>query len=125
LPTIDHQRIHCRTNSIFGPAAIGPCTNRQQTPSCRPGYSFETVELPLLSRAITSGAAFAFALSIGEFNSSLLLSEPFQSTIPVAIYRLVSAYNFSGACVLGSILILLCIIAFFLIDRFKGKEEAL
>jgi len=109
-----------------GLAAIGP-SYRQAACSLGAGpvTAFITVELPLLSRAITSGAAFAFALSIGEFNASLLLSEPFQSTIPVAIYRLVSAYNFSGACVLGSILILLCIIAFFLIDRFKGKEEAL
>jgi ABC-type Fe3+ transport system permease subunit len=43
----------------------------------------------------------------------------------VAIYRLVSAYNFSGACVLGSLLILLCIAAFIFLDRLKESEAIL
>lgn len=78
-----------------------------------------TVELPLIKTGLISGAAFAFALSLGEINATILLSRPGQITIPLAIYRLIGSYNFYGACVLGTLLMGLCGAAFFIIDRFE------
>ena len=81
-----------------------------------------TVELPLIRGGIFTGAAFAFVLSLGEINATILLARPGQTTIPLAIYRLIGAYNLYGACVLGTLLMALCGLAFFIIDHF---EEAM
>ena len=78
-----------------------------------------TVDLPLIRSGLLAGAAFAFALSLGEINATLLLAEPEQITIPLAMYRLLGAYQFNGACVLGTLLMLLCGAAFWIIDRFE------
>jgi thiamine transport system permease protein len=42
-------------------------------------------------------------------------------TIPVMIYRLIGSYNFIGACAMGSVLMLFCILAFLIIDRAGGE----
>ena len=46
------------------------------------------VELPLVVPALIAGAAFAFAISVGEFDSTVLLAEGVDSaTMPVALER--------------------------------------
>ncbi|HAK44841.1 MAG TPA: iron ABC transporter permease [Spirochaeta sp.] len=80
------------------------------------------VELPLLKGSIITAAAFAFCISAGEINSVLILSDGSASTIPIAIYRLISSYKFFGACAMGTVLMLICGIAFYLIDRYGGEE---
>ena len=87
-----------------------------------PGRILFTVDLPLIKAGIFSGAAFVFALSLGEINATILLARSGQTTLPLAIYRLIGAYNFHGACALGTVLLLLCGAAFIIIDKF---EEAL
>jgi len=57
--------------------------------------------------------AFSFALSLGEFNATLSLSEGKVVTIPVLIYRMINSYNFQGASALGSILLLEALVVFF------------
>ncbi|HRN19370.1 MAG TPA: ABC transporter permease subunit, partial [Trueperaceae bacterium] len=44
------------------------------------------VELPLLRPAFLTAAAFAFAVSMGEFGATLLLVRPEYATLPVAIF---------------------------------------
>lgn len=87
------------------------------------GRIFRTIEAPLLRSAIISAGVFAFAISIGEINTTLVLAPEGFSTIPVAVYRLISSYNFFGACALGTILLLLCGGAFYIVDFIlpKGK----
>ena len=87
-----------------------------------PWKVFLSIELPLIKSAIFAGAAFSFAISIGEINATILLASRDTVTIPIAMYRLISSYNFYGACALGSILIILTIGAFLLMDYF-GSEE--
>ncbi|MDC7125401.1 MAG: iron ABC transporter permease [Spirochaetales bacterium] len=84
--------------------------------------TFLKVELPLLKGSVVSAAAFAFCISAGEINSSLILSDGSSSTIPIMIYRLISSYNFFGACAMGTILIVICGTAFYLIDKYGGDE---
>lgn len=79
--------------------------------------TFLRVELPMIKSGIIAGATFAFAISIGEINATLMLYNPNYTTIPIAIYRLISAYNFFAACALGTVLIVICFLVFLLIDK--------
>ena len=87
----------------------------------KPGEVFRTVELPLLLPSMGAAGIFAFAISLGEINATLLFSSS-TTTIPLAIYRLIGAYNFFGACALGSILILVSTLVFAVFD-FSGEAE--
>ncbi len=79
--------------------------------------AFWTVELPLIKSGLIAGATFAFAISIGEINATLMLYNPKLTTIPIAIYRLIGSYNYFAACALGTILMLICFLVFLLIDK--------
>ena len=79
---------------------------------------FLTIELPLIKSAVFAGGAFAFAISIGEMNATMLLSSENSLTIPIMMYRLIGSYNFIAACALGTVLILFTSLSFILMDYF-------
>lgn len=79
--------------------------------------TFINIELPLIKSGIITASVFAFALSIGEMNASIMLAPSGFVTIPLAIYQLIGSYNFYGACALGSILLFVCLISFRLMDK--------
>jgi thiamine transport system permease protein len=79
--------------------------------------TFWHIELPLIKSGIIAGATFAFAISIGEINATLMLYNAELTTMPIAIYRLISSYNFFAACALGTVLMAICFGVFFLIDK--------
>ncbi len=85
---------------------------------------FWHLELPLVRSALIAGAAFAFAMSAGEINATIMLYNPALITMPIAIYRLISAYNFFGACAMGVLLMLCSLLAFLLIDLAGGRGVA-
>lgn len=78
---------------------------------------FRTIELPVIKNGIMTAGIFAFAVSAGEINSALMLAPEGFATIPIAIYRLIGAYRFYQACAMGTVLILICISAFYIIDK--------
>ena len=84
--------------------------------------AFRTVDLPLMKNGLVAGGAFAFALSAGEMNATIMIAPEGFLTAPLAVYRLIGSYNFFGACALGSFLVLMCLGAFYLIDRLSGFE---
>jgi len=79
--------------------------------------TFIRIELPLIKSGIIAGATFAFAISMGEINATLMLYNPELTTMPIAIYRFISAYNYFAACAMGTILIVICFLVFFIIDK--------
>jgi thiamine transport system permease protein len=85
-----------------------------------PVKTFLLIELPLLKGAMFTGAIFAFALSMGEFNATLTLANSSITTLPIVMYRLIGSYNFQGACALGTILIGVCTIVFIVSEFAKG-----
>ncbi len=87
------------------------------------GQTFRKVELPLLRGAIATAGAFAFAISIGEFNATLILGDLNTTTVPIVMYRLINSYNFAGACALGSVLMLLCFLIFFIVEAIKRRSN--
>jgi thiamine transport system permease protein len=86
------------------------------------------IELPLIAPALIAGAAFAFAISIGEFDSTVLLSEGVDSaTMPVALERYIGnrslGPNLGPATAMGTVLLAVTTVSFVLIDRAGRRWE--
>jgi len=86
------------------------------------------VELPLVAGALVAGAAFAFAISVGEFDSTVLLAEGVDSyTMPVALERYrgdrSTGPSLGPATAMGTVLLAVTTVSFVLIDRFGGRWE--
>jgi thiamine transport system permease protein len=80
------------------------------------------VDLPILSRAMLVGAAYAFTISLGEFGASLLISRPDTPTMPVIIYRALSQpgiANLGQALAMSTILMIVSAIGLLAIERFR------
>jgi len=80
------------------------------------------IELRLIAPALVAGAAFAFAISIGEFDSTVLLAEGVDSaTMPVALERYIGnrslGPSLGPATAMGTVLLAVTTISFVLIDR--------
>lgn len=84
--------------------------------------TFRHIEKPLLKPALLTGAVFSFVMSMGEINATLLLGTTNYQTLPVQIYRLISSYNYQGACAMGSILIVVCFIVFLISEALKRRS---
>ena len=90
--------------------------------------SLLTVTLPLIVAPLLAGAAFAFAISIGEFDSTVLLSEGGGSyTMPVALERYVSnrslGPSLGPATAMGTVLLAVTAVSFVVIDRVGGRYD--
>ena len=85
---------------------------------------FISIELPLIKSAIFAGAAFAFAISIGEMNATILLASENTITIPLMMYRLIGSYNFTAACALGTLLIIFTFFSFMVMDYFGSDLDS-
>ena len=68
--------------------------------------TFVRIELPIVKPGIIVGATFAFAISIGELGATYMLYHPSLTTMPISIYRFLSAHDLVGASAMGVILIL-------------------
>lgn len=83
------------------------------------------IDLPIISRTLLVGGIFAFAISMGEFGASLLLTRPEYTTMPVAIFRLLSqpgGEKFSEAMAMSSLLMGVVALGFIVIERFRYKN---
>ncbi len=87
------------------------------------GAVFRTIEFPLLRSSLISAASFAFAISIGEINATIMLAGSELVTIPIVMLRLISSYNFFAACALGTLLILVTSSVFFIFEKFGGERS--
>jgi len=86
------------------------------------------VELPQVAGAVLAGAAFAFAISVGEFDSTVLLAEGVDSyTMPVALERYVGnrslGPSLGPATAMGTVLLSITAASFLAIDRLGGRWE--
>ena len=80
------------------------------------------IELPLVWPAVVAGAAFAFAISIGEFSATIVLaSGTDQFTMPIAIERFIGR-RLGPATAMGVVLLVVTSASFLLIDRLGGDD---
>jgi thiamine transport system permease protein len=91
-----------------------------------PWQVWRAVDFPIALRAILSSAAFAFAISLGEFGATSIIVRPDFATMPVAIYRLLSqpgGLNYGQAMAMASLLMLFCAAAVLVIERGRETES--
>jgi thiamine transport system permease protein len=75
------------------------------------------VELPLVASGVLAGAAFAFAISIGEFDSTVVLTTGTEAyTMPVAVERFIGR-RLGPATAMGCVLLVVTSASFVVIDR--------
>lgn len=79
--------------------------------------TFFRVELPLLAPGIIAAAVFALAISFGEFGATYFISTPDQSTMTVGIYQLLDLRRIEYSAAMATMLILVCIASFLIIDK--------
>jgi len=87
-----------------------------------PWTAWREVDLPIVGRALLVAALFAFTTSMGEFGATLLIARPEFPTMPLVIYRLLGqpgALNYGQAMAMSTMLMLVCAVAFVLIERFR------
>ncbi len=81
------------------------------------------VELPLVWPGVVAGAAFAFAISVGEFSSTVILAEGAgEYTMPVAIERFIGR-RLGPATAMGTILLVVTSLSFVVIERLGGEHR--
>jgi thiamine transport system permease protein len=88
-----------------------------------PRRAWREVDAPIIGRAALVGAAFAFAVSLGEFGATLFLARPETITVPVAIERLLSrpgALAFGQAMALSTILMVMTALSMAAIERWRA-----
>ncbi|MEZ3115806.1 ABC transporter permease [Halobaculum sp. MBLA0147] len=78
------------------------------------------VELPLVWPGVLAGAAFALAVSVGEFDATVVLAEGSGAyTMPIAVERYVGR-RLGPATAMGTVLLLVTAVSFVLVDRTGG-----
>nr|WP_313696064.1 iron ABC transporter permease [Halobaculum sp. XH14] len=78
------------------------------------------VELPLVWPGVVAGAAFAFALSVGEFDATVILAEGGNVyTMPVAVERYIGR-RLGPATAMGTVLLAVTAASFVVIERVGG-----
>ncbi len=84
---------------------------------------FRFIVLPLTEHALRSGIALGFAVVIGEFAATLMLSRPEWATLTTMIYQRLARPNQIGeACALAMILLFLSLAGFLLIGS-RSKQS--
>jgi thiamine transport system permease protein len=89
-----------------------------------PRKVFLHIDLPIVGRGMLVGATFAFAVSMGEFGASLLLVRPENTTMPIAIFRLLGRpgeANLSQALGMSTLLMAVVAAGFVAIERFRYR----
>ncbi|MFB6269887.1 MAG: ABC transporter permease [Halobacterium sp.] len=89
------------------------------------GRALWDVELPLVWPGVLAGAAFAFAISIGEFDATVLLAGDNAYTMPVALKRYLvdrtAGPSVGPAAAMGTVLLVVTAASFVVIDRVGGR----
>ena len=101
-------------------AVRGRLREAAATLGASPARTFREVDLPIVSRVAAVGAAFAFAVSLGEFGATIFLARPGGPTIPIAIYRFLGRpgiLNFGQAMALSVLLMAITAAAIMAVER--------
>ena len=84
------------------------------------------IDLPLIRKSLATAAIYAFAISLGEFGATSFLIRPEYPTLPIAIFRylnLPGGENYGKAMAMAAILLVICGIGFFIIERLQIKVK--
>ena len=145
IVALDHPPLDLRASPLLIPLAhtlvAFPFVVRSLTPALRsirprlrqaaavmgasPIQVSRHIDLPLVGRALLVAATFAFAISLGEFGATALVSRPEYPTVPVMIYRFISqpgALNYGEALALSTLLMLITACGMLAIEHLRIAE---
>jgi thiamine transport system permease protein len=91
-----------------------------------PWRTWWTIDLKIVTPAIIVAAAFAFAISMGEFGATSFITRPSFPTIPIAIFKLLGkpgAAPFGAAIALSVILMAITGVSMFVIDAIGTRAS--
>ncbi|NJK29937.1 MAG: sulfate ABC transporter permease subunit CysT [Acaryochloris sp. SU_5_25] len=93
------------------------------------GQTFRRVLLPPLIPPILTGVALGFSRAVGEYGSVIIVSSsiPFRDLIaPVLIFQRLEQYDYEGAAVIGTVLLLTSLLLLFMINALQqwGRRYA-
>jgi len=83
------------------------------------------IDVPLVGRGVLVAATFAFMISLGEFGATAVVARPEYPTVPLAIYRFITApgaLNYGQALALSTILMAVCTAGMLGIERLRIAE---
>lgn len=83
--------------------------------------AFARIELPLAATALLLAFALAFGMSLSEMSATMMLARPGLITMPVSVYRFLSARDFQGASAMAVVLIAAASAAFVGIELLGGR----
>ncbi len=78
---------------------------------------FAKIELPLILKGLIVGGIFSFAISLGEFGATNFLVRTEYGTLSVGIYNLFGSHTLQLPAAMASMLILITILCFIMIQR--------
>ena len=84
--------------------------------------TFRDITLPLVWKGIVVGAMFSFIMSIQEASATLFLTLGGWEMIPFAIFTYYISGSHSQAAALGVMLIALCAVSLYLVNRVAGSR---
>ena len=84
--------------------------------------TFMKIELPLIKRSILIASLFAFSISLGEFGSTFLINPSSQTTLSIAIYRLLGTRFLGLPLAMASVLMIICVSSFWIIEYAGGSS---
>jgi sulfate/thiosulfate transport system permease protein len=85
--------------------------------------TFWRVLLPPLMPAVLTGVALGFARAVGEYGSIVIVSSniPFKDLItPVLIFQRLEQYDYAGATVIGTVMLLVSLVMLFAINLLQA-----
>ena len=93
-----------------------------------PYQVWRSVDLPIITRALTAAGVFAFTVSLGEFGATSMLVRPEYPTMTTAIARFMSqpgGLNYGQAMAMATILLIVTTTAILVIEqiRLPGSGE--
>ncbi|MDR2253640.1 MAG: hypothetical protein LBD97_07275, partial [Bifidobacteriaceae bacterium] len=92
----------------------------------RPWRVWTAVDAPVLRRAAAVAAAYAFAVSVGEFGATAFLVRPETTTLPVAIYKLLArpgAGNLGAAAAAAVLLAAITVAAMACVEASRSRDS--
>jgi len=84
--------------------------------------TFRDITVPLVWKGIFVGALFSFITSIQEASATIFLTLGGREMIPFGIFSFYIAGSQSQAAALGVILIALCALSLFIVNRIAGTR---
>lgn len=86
------------------------------------GQTFFRVLLPTLTPSLLTGAALGFSRAVGEYGSVVIVASniPFRDlTAPVLIFQYLEQYNYTGATVVGTVILFASLLILLVINAIQ------